>query len=194
MHHGGIDLRGNGKLAFNEVWHNHPLSFMFHRSSRWINTKTSYRNLQPQWACTQTASSEAAASLNDMDILDIWLQYCFYIARYWPWNLLLQQQSPKQEYREQCSKSHCDIIVVISDKTTSSWVFFSWYFHIWYPNEHIQNILKFSKWTSFWGPGELLFGNCTGSFLQHRDSPSDSLHFELLTDILAQILTELWKF
>ena len=58
----------------------------------------------------------------------------------------------------------------------------------------IYKILKFSKVTKFWGPGELFVGGVTGNWLCNIDSQVHYLHFELLIDALAQILTELWWF
>ena len=37
-------------------------------------------------------------------------------------------------------------------------------------------------------------GNCTGSWVLHQDRPCLSLHFELLFNVLAKKLTELWRF
>ena len=37
-------------------------------------------------------------------------------------------------------------------------------------------------------------GSFTGSCVLHEDWPCHSLHFDILFDILAQILTELWLF
>ena len=60
----------------------------------------------------------------DMHILDIWLWHCSYFVRCWPWNLLLEQQSPRHGYRGQCLKSRCDAIAdVISTKATFSEIF-----------------------------------------------------------------------
>ena len=39
-----------------------------------------------------------------------------------------------------------------------------------------------------------LTGSCTGNAVLHRDRPCHSLYFEVLFDVLAQILTELWLF
>ena len=67
-------------------------------------------------------------------------------------------------------------------------------FHIWCQNEPILNISKISKWPPYWGPGELLNRRCTENWVLHHDRPCHSLHFDILFDVLAHILTELWLF
>ena len=55
----------------------------------------------------------------DMHTRHIWLRYC--LTRYCPWNLLLEQQWLKHEYRGKYSKSYCHVIAdVISIKNVSS--------------------------------------------------------------------------
>ena len=48
--------------------------------------------------------------------------------------------------------------------------------------------------TKFLGHGELFRQNCHGSMLYQPVSQWHSLHFELLIEIVAQKLTELWRF
>ena len=67
-------------------------------------------------------------------------------------------------------------------------------FHILCRNEPISNISKFSKWPPFWGSGAFWTGSCTRSWVIYQDRLCHSLNFEILFDVLAQILTELWLF
>ena len=89
-------------------------------------------------------------------------------------------------------------VVSLLKSSASQYIFWDdlrWTFHSWCQNKHISYILKFSKWLlPFWGLSELLAIRCTGNVLLHQDSTSNSLQFEHLIEILAQILTELWHF
>ena len=48
--------------------------------------------------------------------------------------------------------------------------------------------------TKFWGHGELFRQTVTGSMLYQPVSQWHSLHFELLIELVAKKLTELWRF
>ena len=100
----------------------------------------------------------------------------------------------KHEYRRHILTSRCGVISDIMNTKTPFYVNLWCSFYIWCQNEPISNILKCSKWPIFWGSCAFWTGSCTGSLVQQQDRPCHSLHFEILFDSLAQILTELWLF
>ena len=57
-----------------------------------------------------------------------------------------------------------------------------------------QIFLNFQNGRHFEGRASFLTGSCIGSWVQRWYSQFNSLHFEFLIDVLAQIITELWQF
>ena len=58
----------------------------------------------------------------------------------------------------------------------------------------IFKILKISKVSKFEVLANFFVGSVTGYWVSYIDSQVHYLHFELLIDTVAQILTELWQF
>ena len=69
-----------------------------------------------------------------------------------------------------------------------------WIFQIWCQIAVALSILKFSKLTKFWDRANFFVIHVTGSWMCYLDSQSNALHFWLLLDGLAQILTKLQLF
>ena len=68
------------------------------------------------------------------------------------------------------------------------------YFYTRCQIEAILKIAKFSKLTKIWGHTNFFVISVTGSEVCYLDSQSAFLHFELMIDVLAKKLTELWHF
>ena len=58
----------------------------------------------------------------------------------------------------------------------------------------LRNFQKFSKLTKIWGRANFFVISVTGNELCYLDSQSNFLRFELLIDVVAQKLMELWHF
>ena len=71
----------------------------------------------------------------------------------------------------------CDVLYISYVKMNLSQIF-----------RNFQNGRHFEARMRFW------IGSCTGIWVIHQDRLCHSLHFEILFDVLAQILTELWLF
>ena len=100
-----------------------------------------------------------------------------------------------KEYRETTLRSFCDVIddvitmkiffsCIIWDDLFISAVKLKLYLILW----HFQNGRHFELATNFFT------GSDTGSWICYEDSHEYLWHFELLIDVLAQILTELLQF
>ena len=112
---------------------------------------------------------------------------------YWLFDIYVESVSISCSYPSLTSR--CDVIsVVINIKSVFFGVNFGHSFHICCQNDTIKNISKFSKWPPFCGQANFLTESCTGSWVLHQDRPCHSLHLEILFDVLAQILRELWLF
>ena len=92
---------------------------------------------------------------------------------------------------------------VTSLVTSSAWkYFFLDYLHtiVPYPMSNWGYLWKFikfwnfQKWRNFKVLANFFVGGVTGNWVCNIDSQVHYLHFELLIDVLAQILTELWWF
>ena len=96
----------------------------------------------------------------------------------------------KDEYRR-----HTDVTLWRNWWKSFWWMIYILSFYTWCQIEVILKIAIFFKLTKIWGTVELFRHNCvTGSLVCYLDSQSNLLHFELLIDVLAQKLTELWQF
>ena len=69
-----------------------------------------------------------------------------------------------------------------------------WSFHFWYLIGAILNSQNFCKVTKFLGRANFFVKRVTGRMLYLPDSQGHFLHFELLIEVLAKKLTELWQF
>ena len=88
-------------------------------------------------------------------------------------------------------------LVTSSTRKKCSWIICIRSFNIWFQTEDISKkikILKFSKQAICWGLCELFRQKCHRKLRCHLDSQEHYLHFELLINVLAKILTELWQF
>ena len=88
---------------------------------------------------------------------------------------------------------------VTSLVTSSLWKSFWWMIYIlsFYTCCQIEAILKtanFLNWRKFEVQATFLILSVTGSLLYWPDSQGHSLHFELLIEVLAKKLRELWQF
>ena len=88
---------------------------------------------------------------------------------------------------------------VTSSMTSSPWKYFSCI--IWDDLSISDGKLKlqwifqkFSKWRNFRAGANFFVESVTGSWTHHQKSQEHALHFELLIDVLAQILGKLWQF
>ena len=98
-----------------------------------------------------------------------------------------------KEYRDDL-RSSCYVI----DPVITMKIFFlhnlGWSFHFWCQIEAVFNILTFVNWPSFWGRDKNVYRNDTGIWICYKDSHEHLWYFELLVDVLAQILTWLLQF
>ena len=104
----------------------------------------------------------------------------------------------KHEYRRHTLMSRCDVIgdviimtIILMDDFHTIFLYLLW------NCGYIENskILKnFQKWRKFEVRSNFFVITVTGSYVSYLDSQSNFLHFELLIDVLAHKLTELWRF
>ena len=122
-------------------------------------------------------------------------RWALYVKNWQSYGLFWICGASKHECRGHCSKSYCDVIAdvinfkrvfsgVISDDLSISDVKMS----LSEIFRNFQNGHRFEVSASF------LTECSTGSWVLSPNSQFNSLHFELLFNVLAQILTELWQF
>ena len=101
----------------------------------------------------------------------------------------------KHEYRRLTLSSRCDVIsdVIIMKNifTHNLHMVFSFLISNW---SYIELIKLFAKWRNFEVVANFFVKTVTGSMLYQPVSQWHSLHFELLIELVAQKLTELWWF
>ena len=119
---------------------------------------------------------------------DDWLKPRTYIAENVPISF-------KHEYRRPTLTSRCDVISdVINIKINFSGTISDDPF-ISDAKINLSKIFRnFQNGRHFEVQAIFQTGSCTEFRVLHRDRPCLSLHFELLFDVLAQKLTELWRF
>ena len=119
---------------------------------------------------------------------DDWLKPRIYIAE----NVTI---SFKHEYRRPTLMSRCDVISdVINIKINFSGII-SDDLSISDAKINLSKIFwNFQNGRHFEVQAIFQTGSCTEFGVLHQDRPCLSLHFELLFDVLAQKLTELWRF
>ena len=99
-----------------------------------------------------------------------------------------------KEYRGPTLRPPCDVI----DDDIIMKILFLYNlgpsFHIWGPIEAVFNISKFLKWTPFLARDKLFTGSYTGRRIYQKNSHEHFRRFELLIDVVIQILTEIYQF
>ena len=101
----------------------------------------------------------------------------------------------KHEYRGHTLTSRCDVIgdVIIMKigLVDDLHTIFLYLLSNW---GYIENCEKFLNWRKFEVQANFFIIIVTGSMLYQPDSQGHSLHFELLIEVLAKKLRELWQF
>ena len=104
----------------------------------------------------------------------------------------------KHEYRRHILTSRCDIIgdVIIMKKilVDDLHTIFLYLLSNWGYIANCEIFKNFQNWRKFEVQANFFVISVTGSELCCLDSQSNYLHFELLIDVVARKLTELWQF
>ena len=91
--------------------------------------------------------------------------------------------------------SGCDVIIEAMNIKNTFYVIFCDVLSISYVKMRLSQIIQnLQNGRHFEVRAIFKTGSCTGSRVLHQHRPCHSLDFEILFDVLAQILTELWLF
>ena len=101
----------------------------------------------------------------------------------------------KHEYRRPILTPRCDVISDVINIKNTFWGIISDDFSISDVKTNLSKIFwKFQNSRHFEVRASFYTGSCTGIWIIQQDRPWYSLHFELLIDAVAQILTKLLQF
>ena len=101
----------------------------------------------------------------------------------------------KHEYRRHTLMSGCDIIIEAMNIKHTFYVIICDVLSISYVKMKLSQIIQtLQNGRHFEVRAIFITGSCTGSWVLHQNRPCHSLYFDILFDVLAQILTELWLF
>ena len=99
------------------------------------------------------------------------------------------------EYRRHTLTSRCDVISDVMNIKNTFYVIMCDVLSISYVKMNLSQIFRnFQNGCHFEVNVRYWTGSCTGIWVIHQDMLCHSLHFEILFDVLALILTELWLF
>ena len=127
--------------------------------------------------------------------MQIWVKFGEGMSKHW-WimceNVLIWL---KHEYRRLTLSSCCD---VISDVINMKMLFL-WQIEYVLPisDDKLELSIifqKFEKWRNFELAANIFSKHVTGNWVYYVNSQEQFLNFELLIDVLAQKMTELWQF
>ena len=127
--------------------------------------------------------------------MQIWVKFGEGMSKHW-WimceNVLIWL---KHEYRRLTLSSCCD---VISDVINMKMLFL-WQIEYVLPisDDKLELSIifqKFEKWRNFELAANIFSKHVTGNWVCYVNSQEQFLNFELLIDVLAQKMTELWQF
>ena len=127
--------------------------------------------------------------------MQIWVKFGEGMSKHW-WimceNVLIWL---KHEYRRLTLSSCCDIISdVINMKVLFLWQI-EYVLSISDDKLELFTIFqKFEKWRNFELAANIFNNHVTGNWVCYVNSQEQFLNFELLVDVLAQKMTELWQF
>ena len=101
----------------------------------------------------------------------------------------------KHEYRRHTLMSGCDVIIEAMNIKNTFYVLICDVLSISYVKMKLSQIIKnLQNGRHFEVRVIFKTGSCTGSWVLHQNRPCHSLSFDILFDVLAQIVTELWLF
>ena len=101
----------------------------------------------------------------------------------------------KHEYRRRTLTSRCDVISDVMNIKNTYYVIMCDVLSISYVKMNLSQIFRnFQNGRHFEVHVRYWTGSCIGIWVIHQDRLCHSLHFEILFDVLAWILTELWLF
>ena len=99
----------------------------------------------------------------------------------------------ENEYRRHNLTQRCDVISNVMNIKNTFYVIICDVLSISYVKMNLSQIFRNVQNGRHLGVrARFQTGSCNGSWVQYQDRPCYSLHVELLFDVLAQILRELW--